>query len=168
MANGVLIPPIPPIAGPAIVHVEPDFWGYAQQRARRTTGHPSTLPVLVGGIVPECGDLADDLSGMGRCMVRLTRRLAPNVVLGFHASGFGSLGSPKRVARFLDQCGATEADFIAIDALDRDAGCFEARRDPYCKRQERGVYWDERNERSPNFAEHLAWATTIAFDVVGS
>lgn len=145
---------------PAIVHVEPDFWGYAQQWAR-SSGEPKDVRVLVRGLVPECADLPDDVGGMGRCFVRLARGLAPKVALGFHASGFGSVGEPKRVARFLAWCGATEADFITLETLDRDVGCFEAGRDPFCTRRDGEAYWDERNERSPNFAEHLAWAATI-------
>lgn len=145
---------------PAMVHLEPDFWGFAQQLAR-STGDVSDIAALVGAIVPECSDLAADVGGMGQCILRLGRRLAPKVAIGFHASGFGAIGRPKRVAKFLGQCGALDADFVVIDTLDRDAGCFEAGDDPYCGRSDGPVYWDEKNERSPNFREHLEWARTI-------
>lgn len=145
---------------PAMVHLEPDFWGFAQQLAR-STGDVSDIAALVGAIVPECSDLAADVGGMGQCILRLGRRLAPKVAIGFHASGFGAIGRPKRVAKFLGQCGALDADFVVIDTLDRDAGCFEAGDDPYCGRSDGPVYWDEKNERSPNFREHFEWARTI-------
>ena len=144
---------------PAMVHLEPDFWGFAQQAARRT-GDPSDVRVLVGELVPECSDLPSDVAGLGRCILRLARGGAPKVAVGYHASGFGAIGRPKRVAKFLTDCGALEADFIAVDALDRDAGCFEAG-DTYCQRTGQQHYWDEQNERSPNFREHFAWARTI-------
>ncbi len=144
---------------PAMIHVEPDFWGYVQRAAR--SGAPAEVPVVVGAAVPECRDLPEDVSGMGRCIVRLTRQRAPKVTLGFHASGFGALDRPKRVAKFLTDCGALETDFIVLETLDRDAGCFEQGIDPRCGRSEYAPYWDETNTRSPNFAEHVAWVSTI-------
>ena len=144
---------------PAMVHLEPDFWGFAQQAAIRT-GDPSDVRVIVGELVAECSDLPADVSGMGRCILRIAREQAPKVAIGFHASGFGSLGRPKRVAKFLGQCGALDADFIVVDPLDRDAGCFEAG-DTYCERTGVNVYWDETNQRSPTFHEHFDWARTI-------
>lgn len=145
--------------GPAMVHLEPDFWGYAQQASRGDD--PRTVPVLVKGQVPECADLPDDVAGMGRCIVRLSRALAPKVALGMHASGFGALGEPARVAKFLVACGANEADFLVLETLDRDAGCFEAKSDDNCKRADGALYWDETNATSPNFAEHLAWVKAL-------
>lgn len=144
---------------PAMVHLEPDFWGFAQQRAGGA-GAPSDVPAIVGDLVPECADLPADVGGLGRCILRLARRIAPKVAVGFHASGFGAIGRPKRVAKFLGECGALDADFVVVDTLDRDAGCFEAG-DPYCERSEEKVYWDEKNEQSPSFREHFAWVQTI-------
>ncbi|HVH42249.1 MAG TPA: hypothetical protein VM925_07885, partial [Labilithrix sp.] len=144
----------------AMVHVEPDFWGFAQQSALRTR-EPSDVPALVGTLVPECSDFAADVGGMGRCIVRLARAIAPKVAIGLHASGFGSPDSPKRVAKFLGACGALEADFVVVDVLDRDAGCFEAATDPLCQRRSDRLYWDESNQRTPNFKQHFDWVTTI-------
>lgn len=143
---------------PALVHLEPDFWGFAQRRA---VDDPARLPVTVRKLVTECADLPDDVAGMGKCIVRLSRTLAPNVTLGFHASGFGNYDRPKAVAKFLVAVGAYEADFLAVDTLDRDAGCFEARVDPYCERVDGVVYWDESNRTPPTFREHFAWVKTV-------
>lgn len=145
---------------PALVHVEPDFWGFAQRASLRTLG-PADIPVLVGAVVPECSDLTADVGGMGRCIVRLARTLAPQVAVGFHASGFGAIDHPQRLAKYLTDCGALETDFVAVDMLDRDAGCFEAGVDPLCVRSGYKAYWDETNQRSPNFTEHLDWVRTI-------
>lgn len=145
---------------PAMVHLEPDFWGFAQQASLRTL-QPADLPVVVGALVPECSGLPADVGGMGRCIVRLARAIAPKVALGLHASGFGFRDNPKRVAKYLGECGALESDFVVVDMLDRDAGCFEADLDPNCRRAGFFPYWDETNKRSPNFEEHLTWAGTL-------
>lgn len=144
---------------PAVVHLEPDFWGFAQRESR--DGDPANVRVLVRGMAGECGDLPDDVGGMGRCILRIARAVAPKVAVGFHASGFGSFGEPKNVARFLGRVGALEADFVAVDTLDRDAGCFEAQIDPLCDRLEGTVYWDEANVTPPTFEQHFAWVKTI-------
>jgi hypothetical protein len=141
---------------PAVVHLEPDFWGFAQSH----NGNPAAIPVRVRAHAPECGDLPDDLTGMGRCLLRMARTIAPQVVMGFHASAWpGSTGS---VVSFLNAVGADEADIVVVEVLDRDAGCFEAALDPNCQRGGGPWYWDESNTTSPNFHEHLAWAGDIS------
>jgi hypothetical protein len=141
---------------PAIVHLEPDFWAFAQQAAR----NPAGLRVHVKSLAPDCSTQPDNLVGMGRCLVRLCRKYAPQVLLGFHASVWAGSGS--RTATYLSRLGAADADLIVVDMLDRDAGCFEAHVDPNCQRSDGPWYWDETNQTKPNFHEHLAWAKTIA------
>ena len=68
---------------------------------------------------------------------------------------------PAKIAAFLSQVGGAESDVVVIDVLDRDAGCFEAHTDPACQRNDGPWYWDETNQKSPNFREHLAWAKTL-------
>jgi hypothetical protein len=142
---------------PAIVHFEPDFWAYAQQQAG---GDPGAVPVRVSALVPECADLGDDLGGLGRCMIRLGRGMAPKVLLGMHASRWA--GTPESTITFLNGVGAGDADFIGMDMLDRDAGCFEAHVDPNCQRNDGPWYWDESNQTSPNFHEYLDYSAQIA------
>jgi hypothetical protein len=141
---------------PAVVHIEPDYWGFAQQASN---GDPSKLPALVT-IVPECAGLPDDIGGVGSCIMRLGRQLAPRAVLGLHASAWG--GTPASVGAFLNGVGARDADFVAVDPLDRDAGCFEAHVDPSCQRNDGPWYWDESNAAHPNFHDHLAFARSVA------
>ena len=143
---------------PAVVHLEPDFWGFAQQR----NGNPAAIPVRVRAHAPECSDLPDDLTGMGRCLVRMARTIAPSVVIGFHASQWS--GSAGATAAYLNALGAAEADIVVLETLDRDAGCFEAALDPNCQRGGGPWYWDETNSTSPNFHEHLEWARAIHDD----
>jgi hypothetical protein len=142
---------------PALVHVEPDFWAYAQQMS---SGNPSGLPVRVTSLVPECAGMPNDLSGLGRCILKLGRTLAPKAVIGFHASRWA--GSAASMVSFLNGIGAGEADVIMQDMLDRDAGCFEAHTDPACQRNDGPWYWDESNQTSPNFHEYLDWAKAIS------
>jgi hypothetical protein len=144
---------------PAVVHLEPDFWGFAQTQ----NGNPAAIAVRVRAHAPECADLPDDLTGMGRCLVRMARQISPKVVVGFHASGWS--GSPAATSAYLNAIGANQADIVVVETLDRDAGCFEAHVDPNCQRGGT-FYWDETNRTSPNFSEHLAWARGI-YDGVG-
>jgi len=140
---------------PAIVHIEPDLWGYTQKRGE----DPSAVPMKVGALVPECTDLPANVAGFGKCIVRLGRRLAPKVAIGLSASEFGAYtnGAPDagRVARYLNKVGGAESDLIVIETLDRDAGCFEKGTDPNCKRSG-SFYWTDKN-----YSDHLAWAKTV-------
>ncbi len=142
---------------PAIVHLEPDFWAFAQQRAPGRD--PTRFPVHVSSLAPDCSGLPDNLSGMGRCLIQIARKRAPQVVVGFHASQWA--GSASETIAFLNAIGAAQSDLLVLDMLDRDAGCFEARVDPNCRRTDGPWYWDEANQTSPNFHEHLDWANAL-------
>jgi hypothetical protein len=145
---------------PAVVHIEPDLWGYTQLHSEL----PSGTPMKVGSIVPECADLPSDVSGMAKCVIRLSRQLAPKVVIGLSASSFGAFtngySDPTRIGNYMKAIGADQADITVIETLDRDAGCFESGSDGNCKRAGK-FYWDEANVAHPNFHDHLAWAKTI-------
>ena len=144
--------------GPAVVHFEPDFWAFAQQSSDGAA--PGTVAAQVSDHVEACSDLPDDVSGMGRCLVRLARSKSPKVVIGFHASSWA--GPTEDTIAFLTAMGAGSADIIVVETLDRDAGCFEAGVDPACSRDDGPWYWDETNQTSPNFSEHLSWAKEIS------
>lgn len=137
---------------PALVHFEPDFWGYTQL----AQGDPTKLPVQVQ-ICGDCGDLPNDVTGFGRCLVRLARNRAPKALVGFGPSTWGG-ESVETVVAYMNKIGSADADFTVMQTLDRDAGCFEAAVDANCRRSGAGWYWDETNTTSPNFREHLAEA----------
>jgi hypothetical protein len=139
---------------PAVVHLEPDFWGYAMQHSM-----DGTAKVIVTAHAPDCAGMQDNLIGMAGCLVKLGRMYAPKAAIGFHASAWG--GSQQQIVQFFKAIHADTADFIATDVLDRDAGCFEAHTDPNCMRGGSGWYWDENNQTSPNFREHLAWVKAV-------
>jgi hypothetical protein len=138
---------------PTLIHLEPDFWAFAQQKA---AGDPSTLPARLS---PDCGDLPGDVSGMARCWFKLAHAGGSQVMIGLHASEWG--GSPDQVGDFLKKLGAAESDVVFIDMLDRDAGCFEDAKLPQCMRPG-AHYLDETNQTSPNYSERLAFAKTIS------
>jgi hypothetical protein len=136
---------------PALVHVEPDFWAYAQQKSG---GDPATVPAHLS---PDCSGLPADVSGMARCWIKLAHDNAPKVVIGLHASEWGG----NDVGAFLNKLGVAEADLVVIDMLDRDAGCFEDGKLPQCMRGGQ-FYLDETNKTSPNYSERLAFAKQVS------
>jgi hypothetical protein len=145
---------------PAVVHFEPDFWAFAEQKSH---GDPTSMKVKLRAAAPECADSSEDLVGMGYCLIRLARMYAPKAIIGFHASQWAN-GDPNATAAFLKKVGADRTDVIFADMLDRDAGCFEAKVDPNCQRGGE-FYWDETNTKSPNFHEYLAWSKAISVGV---
>lgn len=143
---------------PALVSFEPDFWGYVQQQ---TAGGDPTRRFAWVNITPECATLPNDVTGVGRCLVRIARQYAPRVAIGFAPSTFGD-PVQANVEAFMNRIGAATADFVTMQTLDRDAGCFEAVPQPsYCQRTRMTYYWDESNRTSPNFREHFASARSF-------
>jgi hypothetical protein len=136
--------------GPAVVHFEPDFWGYTQNQEPDA----AKFPAKVSAEAPDCASLANNMVGMGNCLVKLARMYAPKAVIGFQASTWA--GKPADAVRYLSQIGANTADIIVVETLDRDAGCFEVGSDPACKRQVDTPYWNDQG-----FRDHLAWAKQI-------
>lgn len=146
---------------PAIVHLEPDFWGYLQ----KTHGVAMPAQRAAVRIAAACGDLADDVGGMAQCLLRILKRGAPKALVGLHASAwaaYDAAGHPDPVAtgRALQGLAKGAADLIVVETSDRDAGCFETP-GADCDRGAGPHYWDETNQTSPNFREHLAWAKAV-------
>lgn len=133
---------------PAFVVVEPDFWGYAQQQSG---GDPTRLTARVI-LNPDCTTLANNVRGVARCYIAMARKYAPKVAVGFMPSQWGG-ASATDVANFMVAIGAKGGDFIAMETLDRDAGCFEAR-GTGCTRSGT-FYWDD-----AAYAAHLSTART--------
>lgn len=119
--------------GPAVVHVEPDLWGYAQQAARGDDA--STVPAVVASSGdPDLSGLPNTLAGFAQATVRLRDRYARNVRLAYHLSVWGTntdiaLQDPPmrevdrlaaRAARFERSLGA-RFDYAFAEFSDRDA-----------------------------------------------
>jgi hypothetical protein len=133
---------------PALVNLEPDFWGYAE---RYSNENPSALAALVK-INPDCASLTNDVVGVAGCLVKMARQYAPHAYVGFPPSLWFETD---HIISFMQAIGAQNADFIVMQTLDDDAGCFEAQQAP-CIRAGTGWYWDETNQTTPNFEQHLA------------
>jgi hypothetical protein len=137
---------------PALVNLEPDFWGYAEQQSNQ---NPAALAALVT-INPDCASLSNDIVGVAACLLKMARQYAPQAYVGFPPSDWGG-NSTAQVVAFMQAIGAQQADFIVMQTLDRDSGCFEINPQPSdCARGGSSWYWDETNQTTPNFSQHLA------------
>lgn len=120
--------------GPVVLHVEPDLWGYIQAHA------PDDDPERVPAAVARSGDadlsgLPDDARGFAQAFVRLRDRYAPDVLLAYHVSPFGTtkdihLSQPTTAevramgassAEFYRRLGA-DFDLLFSEFANRDAG----------------------------------------------
>jgi hypothetical protein len=150
----------------ALLHVEPDFWGYAQQ----LNANPHLTAAKVALANPaDCAAQENSAAGFGRCLVAMVRKYAPNAKIGLHASGWASsmdvlsnsnpsldvAAEAVKVADFLKECGGAEADYVVIDPLDRDAAYYQLVRG-------QNRWWDTTNATLPNFTQAFAWAKAIA------
>ncbi|HLL83571.1 MAG TPA: hypothetical protein VK420_12990 [Longimicrobium sp.] len=152
----------------AFLHLEPDFWGYAQH----VNSNPHLIPAAVASANPtDCSGFANTIAGMGRCLVSMVRTYAPNAKVGLHASAWGSkidvylnrdpafdvAAEARKVATFLKECGAADGDFVVVETSDRDAG--------YYTSIGQNRWWDATNATLPNFRQALAWAKALAESV---
>ena len=141
---------------PALVNFEPDFWGYAH----RVSADPNKHYVHVNNINPDCANLPNSVAGMGACLLQMARSGAPNAFVGFPPSQFPDIATNEM--SYLRQVGAAQADFVVMQTLDRDAGCFEAKytgENALCVRPSAlPYYWDASNTSTPSFASHFAYA----------
>lgn len=138
---------------PALVNLEPDFWGYTEQQAG-TSGDPTQVAALVS-LNPDCSDLGNNVQGVAACLLRMARKYAPNAYVGFPPSTWGG-SSTQAVIAWMNKLGAQNADFIVEQTLDRDAGCYEAQAPDCQSRSGTGVYWDATNQTHPNFTDYFA------------
>lgn len=148
----------------AFLHIEPDFWGYAQQ----VSSNPHSISAAVSSAnSTDCAGFENSIAGLGRCMISMVRKYAPNAKVGLHASGWASAvdvlmnttaslnvaGEAAKVGQFLAECGA-DADFVVADMSDRDAGYYQS--------VGRAAWWDASNATLPSFSQALAWAKSVA------
>ena len=138
-----------------VLHIEPDLWGYIEQAARGDDA--STVPAVVPGGLPQTA------AGFAQEFVRLRDQLAPNVLLAYHMSGWGTKHDilyekppnatvrayATRSAAFYRSLHA-RFDVSFEDFSDRDAGF-------YAVQQGNAKTWF-----SPaDFARHLLYAKTF-------
>jgi len=120
-----------------VLHVEPDLWGFLQQRA--TADDATTVPAQVSATgLPELAGLPNNAAGFAQAVARLRDNLAPNVTLAYHVSVWGtgmdifySNTAPSetealgvRSGNFYRSLGVP-FDILFTDGPDRDAGLRE-------------------------------------------
>ncbi|MFN8526632.1 MAG: hypothetical protein U0821_26310 [Chloroflexota bacterium] len=73
----------------AVLHVEPDLWGFMQQRSPHDDPAEVSAKVAATGI-PELAGLPNNMIGVARAVRVLRDHYAPNVWLAYHLSEWGT------------------------------------------------------------------------------
>ncbi len=119
---------------PVVLHVEPDLWGYLEQRT--PTDDATKVPAQVASTgLTELSGLPNNVSGFAQAVVRLRDLYAPNVIVAYHLSIWGTgtdivYADPPdaqvdalatKAANFYKSLGAN-FDIVFAEFSDRDAG----------------------------------------------
>ncbi len=118
---------------PAVLHVEPDLWGYMQQASKNDNATAVAVAVASSGHALTSG-LPDNAAGFAQAVVRMRDQLAPNVQLGYHLSSWGTGDDPlysdpapaklaeiaRRSVVFYQSLGA-DFDVVFAEFSDRDS-----------------------------------------------
>ncbi|HZH18068.1 MAG TPA: hypothetical protein VE057_27195 [Archangium sp.] len=150
----------------ALLHLEPDFWAYAQFLAV----DPRLQPAAVASANPtDCGNQPNSVAGMGHCLISMARKYAPNAKVGLHASAwatkldahlntnplFDVTAEARKVADFLRLCGAANGDFVVVETSDRDAQWYQVTTGTW-------RWWDPSNFNYPNFRQAFTWSKALS------
>lgn len=76
--------------GSTVLQVEPDLWGYAQAASGKADDARQVPAKVAATGIPALAGLPDTAAGVAQAVVRLRNRMAPNVVLGYHLSIWGT------------------------------------------------------------------------------
>ena len=110
-----------------VLHVEPDLWGYMEQRS--TSDNATTVPAKVAETgIPELAGLPSNVSGFARAVLRLRDAYAPNVSVGYHISVWGTnvdIGLSNPSDATVDALAARAAAFYRSLAADFDVAFAE-------------------------------------------
>jgi hypothetical protein len=177
-----LVASVKAAGGSVLIQDEPDFWGYMLQETTKNGGDPTKLKALVSKSgAAECAGEPDDIVGLAHCKLKIYRTRAPNALVGFHASVWGTnvdtgknqnpqldvVAEANKAVTFFQKLGMDLADYVATDVSDRDAGCYEVGHEPMCHCVKGNgyncdnFYWDEANTALPNFKQHFKWAKAL-------
>ncbi|TMC00532.1 MAG: hypothetical protein E6J40_01845 [Chloroflexi bacterium] len=162
---------------PVVVHVEPDFWGYMEQKAAGASAAAVSAKVAGSGFADVAG-IPDTVQGFGEALLKLRDLYAPNAVMAIHASAWGSnidiasstdpsinaMAVADVTAGFLNSAGITSNpygstwDLVFNDVDDHDAAWWEAQG---ADNQYSTHWWDTSNTTFPNFTRYLAWVSEL-------
>ena len=165
--------------GPVIIHVEPDFWGYMEQRVFGGSNSLATLPAAVSrsGYAPVAG-YPDTIQGFAEALLHLRDTIAPNALLAVHASTWGrgpdvatsrdpaldmaALGAA--TGAFLNTGGiqgnppgTSRWDLLFVDLSDRDADWYRL-----VAGDNGAHWWDATGATLPNFDRYRAWVAALS------
>jgi len=149
-----------------MLHIEPDFWGYAEQTGQ---GPHQLTAAVASANQTDCANQENSIAGFGECLVSMVRKYAPNARVGLHASAWSTnvdvalntntsldvAGEAQKTAAFLTACGADNSDYIVVEASDRDAGYYQTV-------ENKDTWWDATNAKLPTFHQDFAWLTALA------
>jgi hypothetical protein len=106
-------------ASPVVLHVEPDLWGYIEQRSVNDDARTVSVAVSASGD-PRLRGLPNDAAGLAQAFVRLRDRYAPNVLLAYALSDFGTgvdIAADRPSPSEVDELAARSATFFhSLDA----------------------------------------------------
>ncbi|HEX2916568.1 MAG TPA: hypothetical protein VH186_37760 [Chloroflexia bacterium] len=148
-----------------IVHVEPDLWSYMQRRS----ANPNSISASVASSGnPDLAGLPNTFAGFGKALTTLRDKYAPNVLLAYHVSAWGSTvgdlstnieggfdtnRAATETANFYRQLGAN-FDLMFYDVADRDAAIYVSWGNKY-------AFWDLNNQKFPNFNRFHQFVATV-------
>ncbi len=154
-----------------IVHIEPDLWGFLEQRALNNSqsddANSVTAAVNSAGYGDVVAGLPDNPAGFANALIRLRDKYAPNALLAYHDSTWGALDNlglntdpgydvvpiAKHGAKFYKSLNAN-FDLIFNDISDGDAGW-------YGQWDKGGHWWDENNLKFPNYAQYATYLNVL-------
>lgn len=147
--------------GTAVVHVEPDMFGYLESR--------NSNPALIAASVASSGDAdvaayPNTVAGFGQALLHLRNLYAPNVIMAAHVSTWlWSLSTDaslnvaqiaKNDASFMTGLG--NWDLFFTDISDRDAAYYQ-----FVEGDGGAHWWDTTNTKYPNFKRLNTWAAAF-------
>lgn len=144
--------------GKAVVHVEPDMWGFMEQ----VNANPAAITASVASSGnADVNAYPNTLAGFGEALLHLRDLYAPNAIMAAHASTWlwGLSTDPslnvtqiaKNDAAFLTRTG--NWDVFYTDISDRDSAYYQ-----YVVGDGGAHWWDSTNEKYPNFNRLNVWA----------
>jgi len=144
--------------GKAVVHVEPDMWGFLET----LNANPALLTAAVASSGnSDVGAYPNTVAGFGRALLHLRDLYAPNVIMAAHVSTWmWSLSTDASLdvteiaqtdAKFMTGTGTW--DLFYTDISDRDAAYYQ-----YVVGDGGAHWWDTTNQKYPNFNRLNVWA----------
>jgi hypothetical protein len=155
-----------------VVQVEPDLWGYLQQRAGGGDATSVAASVTSSGFADVAG-IPNTVQGFADALLHIRDLYGSNAVLAIHASPWASgqdiasstdpslniVVEADKTAAFLNSAGIASNshgstwDVVFNDLDDHDAAWWEA--------QGGNHWWDPTNRTFPNFARYLSWVSEL-------